>query len=88
MVTCSDILDGRVTRIADSKDDRLGCRARDRTDIMRDTEHGPVVRNSAEVGILRIGELAFRDELLAYDGIRAGLEGSAFGRRSEIGRTV
>ena len=59
------------------KDGGRGRGTRDGAEIMRNTEHRPVVRHGAEVGILRVGELPIRDELLANDGILTSLIGGA-----------
>lgn len=50
----------------------------DRAQVVGQCEHRPVVANSAEVGVLGVGQRAVVDELSADDGVLAGLEGGAF----------
>lgn len=62
----------------DREDDGRGHRG-DRPQVMRETEHGPVVADRAEARVERVGELAVIDELCADGDVAAGLVGRAEG---------
>ena len=71
-VVRDDVLDRGVADVADGVDDgRRG--PGDGTEVVRESEDGPVVRDGAEVGVLAVRELAVSDELPANGDVLAGL---------------